>query len=187
MSHYPPIAERPGQRCMLDTLGRDFYQTYIATNSNYVVQNFTGSAQNIPKYCHRRSVKLFPVREPLEFSAMCIVKLFPETMQDSRNRVVITNRSFKLWMTISTLRTTATHTAGLFMDHWLLPYAIPMYLLIDSEIQFLSDFVTKKCTPLGFKYLTDTTYHPQSSSEATRFNKTIPSSFRYQIAERQRD
>lgn len=73
----------------------------------------------------------------------------------------------------------------LFIDHWIVPYGLPTYLLTDNRVQLTKKFFATLCTVLGVKDLATTAYDPQSNSQAERYNKRIHSHLQHYVAEHQ--
>lgn len=78
------------------------------------------------------SMQRFPADGPLAFVAMDLVGLMPKMEQGSQYIFVIINRYSKLTRAVPTLKTTATRVINVFMDHCIIPYGMPMYLLTDN-------------------------------------------------------
>lgn len=49
---------------------------------------------------------------------------------------------------------------SMLMDHWIIWYGIPGFLLMDNRTQFISKLPESLCAFLGAKHLTRMAYHP---------------------------
>lgn len=128
----------------------------MAANDDNVVRNCASRARNNAKHCHKRKKQLYLTNEPLEFVAKDPVRTFPKTVQGSLYILVITDRYSRLTWAISTLKTTATHVANLFMHQWLILYNISTYFLTNDGTQLVNRFFATLCTLLGVKHFTTT-------------------------------
>lgn len=66
-------------------------------------------------------------------------------------------------------------------------YGKRLYLLTDNQIQFAVKLFAAIAGMLGMRQLFTTAYHPQTNSQAKRFNKTIASRLKYYIADHQKN
>lgn len=88
----------------------------------------------------RRALKLFPESAPLEFVTRDILGPLPKTSKGNQFVWVMTDCYSKLERAVLTSTKTAVHAASMFMDHWIIPYGIPDYVLADNETQFIGNF-----------------------------------------------
>lgn len=109
---------------------------------------------------------LLTASERLEFIAVDVVGPFSETVQGYLYILVFTRCYSKLARAFPTLRATATHVANVFLNHWLVSYGIPTYLLTDYKIQFVARFFATVYVLLGEKHWTTTAYHLQANGQA---------------------
>lgn len=104
-------------------------------------------------------MQLFPASVPPELAAMDIVEPFPETVLGSQYILVIRHCYYMLARAVRTSKMTATHVTNLFMDHELIPYSIPTYLLADNGTKFVGKFLATVCLLLEDENFTATAYH----------------------------
>lgn len=73
------------------------------------------------------------------------------------------------------------------MDHWVLPYDIPRFILGNNGYQLVGKFALALCDYLGCEKL-DTRAHSQQINGLTeRYNQTIATSLGHYVAEHQAD
>lgn len=53
-----------------------------------------------------------------------------------------------------------------FLVHWIYPYGLPIYLLMDNSFQFISTFFEHGCSAFGLKHGLTTEHQPQTYGEA---------------------
>lgn len=120
----------------------------MAADVDIVVRNCAGCARINPKFRHRRHMQLFPPSGPFVFIAMNIVGPFSKTVQKNRYITVITDRYSNLTRAVTTPELTATYIVSLSMNNWPIQYEISMYLMTDSNTQFVCTFFTTVCAIL---------------------------------------
>lgn len=72
-----------------------------------------------------------------------------------------------------TFKATSTYVAKLFFDHWLIPFGILTYLLMDNGKQCSSKFIATILSHSVLKHLRTTAYHLQTNCQAERCNMPI--------------
>lgn len=82
---------------------------------------------------------------------------------------------------------TDSHVADVFLKDWVIPNAIPSYLLIYSGPQFVPKFFASVCAYLGVKQLTTTAYNLQTNGQTERYNKTVVDTLWNYVAEHEYD
>lgn len=60
LSHDPSISGHPGQRCMYDTMRKDYFRPNMASNVYRTVNNCYSCAKTSTTITHKRYLKLFP-------------------------------------------------------------------------------------------------------------------------------
>ena len=188
LMHAIPLAGHPGARRMYDTMRCEFYWPHMANDVYETVQRCEScAATRGTQYTKQKHLRLFPANGPLEFVAMDILGPLPKTKQGNQFVVVLTDRYSKLTRAIPTGKTTATTVATIFVDHWVIPYGIPNYVLTDNGPQFVAKFFASVCLALGVKHVTTTAYHPRTNGQTERFNRTIVTRLRHYVGEHQDD
>lgn len=100
---------------------------------------------------------------------------------------MITDRYTELTRAIPVTNTTVPHVAAICLDHWIMPFGIPTYLLTDNGSQIVGKFFATLCAFLGTKHLSTTAYHRETNLQTERYNKTIIARLRHYVAEHQKD
>lgn len=127
ISHLLSIAGHPSQRKMYDTRRRTYHWPPL-TNGIYIsVAKCERCAKRKNQRRHRLKLKLLPATGPLEFVAMNILVSLPKTTQGNYYVHVITDRYSKFSVAIPTSKMTSSHRANLFLDYWIVSFAIPPY------------------------------------------------------------
>lgn len=116
--------------------------------------------RNSPPYRHKRKIQLFPAAGPFEFITMDNFGTFPKAIQQNQYILFISDRYSKLTHAIPPSKTTYTHIANLFFNHWIVLYVIPTHLLTDTNVQLTNKHFAALCNLLGVKHLTTTAYRP---------------------------
>lgn len=78
----------------------------------------------------------------MEFVAKDILGPLSKTKSGNKYKEVMTDRYSKLTRVIPTKRKTATDVVLIFVDHWVIPYGIPRWLLTDNGPKFVQNFST---------------------------------------------
>lgn len=112
---------------------------------------------------------------------MEILGALPITFQEIQYVLIIMDRYSKLTRAIPTSKTTVSRLANLFLDHWIVPFGVPTYLLTDYVPKFGSKSFQSVSRKLGIKHLSATSYHPQTNGKAQRFNKIIVTCLRHYV------
>lgn len=112
----------------------------MAANIERIVSKCQSRARNYPTYHHKWHLQFFSAAGPMDFIAMDIVEQFTRTTRHNQYIPVMTDHYSKLTHTISTIKTTSTHTANDFIDQCLGPYRISTYRLPYNDVQFTSKF-----------------------------------------------
>lgn len=142
-------------------------------------------ARNGSQYRRKPPLQLFPSCGPLEFVAMDILRRLPRTKKRNQYAIEMSDSS-KLTRAVPTAKTSATQVANIILEHWIVPFDIPSYVLPDHGPQFVSKFFATICGFLDVRHLTTTAYHPQTNGQVERFNKTIVTRLRHYLADHQR-
>lgn len=100
---------------------------------------------------------------------------------------VVTDRYKNLKRAIPVKNTTAPHVSAIVLDHWIIPYDIPTYLLTGNGPQFVVKFLTALYALLETNKLTATEYHPQTNGKTESYNKNIVARLRHYFPEHQQD
>lgn len=99
----------------------------------------------------------------------------------------VTDHYSKLTRAIPLSKATSIKIANLFYVHWLLPNGIPIYLLIDNDVQYTNKCLAYLCTLLGFEHLATPADHLQPHGQAERDNKATLTRFQHYDAEHRKD
>lgn len=121
----------------------------------------------------RRLRQLFSASGPLDFVEMAILIPPSETLNSNQSVLVMTDRCSKLEKARPRSRTTASHTASLFMESWRIFHNILTQALANYGTQFINSVFETLCTSSRTNHLTSMAYHLQMKEQAERFYGTI--------------
>lgn len=127
-SHYLTLAIQPGERCMYDSMRREFHWQLFGNEIYKTVLVCQGCPQNKPSEKWWPPLQLFLAGDRLEFVIMDMVGRLPKTLSGSQLVQVMTNRYSKLRRAVVPSSTIASHIALLFTDSWKATYKIPEYV-----------------------------------------------------------
>lgn len=147
MSHHPTLSRHKGQLRMYAMLRRNSFQPNIATQVDRVVKIHTSCAQRGFKYHHWCSPQLSSSSETLDFVIMDIFEPLPATTQGNQYISVINDQYSEQTIDILTSKTTTSHIANIFFDHWLTPYRPLTYLLFENGTQYDSKILCYTVRP----------------------------------------
>lgn len=85
-------------------------------------------------------MKLFPANGPLEFVSMDIMGPLSKMASENQYLLVITDHYSNITGKVPAATTTSTQLAEMFMEHLIMPYDIPTFLLTYKGPQFSSKF-----------------------------------------------
>lgn len=85
----------------------------------------------------QKPLRLFPPSGTLKLIAIDILVPLPRTSTGFTSVVVMTDRVPKLARSVPLRRITAPYVTTDFLDHWIIPYGIPYFLLSDQRPQYL--------------------------------------------------
>lgn len=123
-------------------------------------------------------------KSPLKIVAIDILGPLCSTLNSNQNGIVENDRCSKLIQAMSTGKKSSSHLADVYFDYWVVPYGIPVYILMEKEVQFTSKLLGAICTILGEKHLTTTAYHPQTNGQVKRYNCMIITQLPQYVAQR---
>lgn len=152
----------------------------MANDVDTLVSSCAKCARSCKTLRNRRNLHTFLVPGPLEFMAIEILNTLP------RNVILIlmTDRYSKMKIEIVTSRTTVTHVSNALLNHYILPYGIPEYLLTDKGSHFVSTFIAILCRFIGLKHLPTAAHRPQTNSQIERYKERIVLRIRNYVGER---
>ena len=188
LGHYTPLSGHPGSRRMYDSLRRELYWPFMASDIAQSVKDCYSCAKTRGTYyAHQKYLQLFPPAGPLEFVAMDLLGPLPNSTRGNKHILVVTCRYSKLARTVAMDKIAAPQVAEAFLDCWIMPYGIPNAILSDNGPQFVAKFFELLCVMLGIKHLTTTAYHPETNGQAERYNRTLAARLRHFVSEHQDD
>ena len=183
-SHYARMAGHPGGRKLYYKLRRHFYWPAMALDAYNTVRQCATCARNrIKLRKHSSTLKLFPAKAPLEFIAIDLLGELIKTPRGNRYLLVMTDRYSKLTRVVPLRNIKSDTVAKAFVNHWVLAYGPPTYVLTDNGGQFAGKFFADVCRIVGAANLFTTTYHPQCNGQVERYNSTIVRAMRHYIAD----
>lgn len=101
--------------------------------------------------------------------------------------LVICDRFTKLTRTVPLRRITAPVCANTFFYALLMSYGVPVHILTDRGLKFVSKFFRTLCDFVRVQGILTTAFHPQANGLTERYNKTIVTSIRPYMSEHQND
>lgn len=131
-------------------------------------------------------MQLFTTRSSPSLDALNTMRPFPNTTRSKQYILILTDRYFIPEQAIWTQKAIGTHAACFFMDHRLILYGIPMYLLTNDWLKFVTKFFLATFALPGVRHITTMVYHPQKNSPVKQFSKKIFIQIRHYVAERQK-
>lgn len=142
------------------------------------------SSQTVKNVCN---LKLFPSKASLESIYIDLCGELVLTAQGFRRSLVITYRFTKSVRTVPLRGVTAAKVARKFVNHWVFPHGLPIYLIADNVPQFTSKFFQDFCKNLNVHDSFTKTYHQQSNAQMETFNQTKLSALRSYVSDSPRD
>lgn len=115
---------------------------------------------------------------------MDILVTLPRSKKGSRFITVMTGRYSKLTRAISSTKTTAPQ-ALIYLDHWVIPFGISLYVLTENGLQSTSRIFAFLGAFLRPKLLSTTVYRSQTNEQTGRYNGTVVGRIRYYVKELQ--
>lgn len=80
---------------------------------------------------------------------------------------------------------TISESRTVFVNNWVIPYGMQIYLLRNNGLQLISKFFADETACLGIKPLTTTAYQPDTSVQVEIFNGTIVAGLSHYDAQHQ--
>lgn len=146
LAHYPKLTGHPSKRRMYDTMRRELCRPHMGRKVYRTLGYCCKWARNRISLKEKRPLKLFSANGPLQFLVMDILSLLPKTATGNQFVMAITNRYTKLTRAIPSSKTTETHGASIFLDHFIVSYGIPGFFLTDNCPPFVRKFFETFCT-----------------------------------------
>lgn len=94
-SHYPLLADHPGQRRRYDTIRADFYCLNLLQDGYRAVSDYHICARNGALWKHHHRFELFTASAPLKFVATYNLVPLPRISKENHNVIFITERNPK--------------------------------------------------------------------------------------------
>lgn len=136
---------------------------------------------------HKRSLQQFATTRPLEFVAIDMLGPLPRTTEGNQRNVIITDRYSKLIRSVPTAKITTTAVTCMFFGAGATPYGILLNLLVSNNTHFFRNVNGSLCIYLGTKHTTTTAFHPQTTVQVERCNKTFETRLSHYVATNHRD
>lgn len=102
----------------------------------YIGNNCQTCPREGTAYCHQRPLKLFPVTGPLEVVAIDLAGPFTKSSQGNQFVEVVTGPYSVQAGAILTAEEPSPYVALSFLNHCVIPYGIPNYVLFNNGTQF---------------------------------------------------
>ena len=132
-------------------------------------------------------MRLFPATKQLEYVAMDILGLLPQTKHGMRFILVITDQFTKITKAEPIRTVTSLAVDRALYKAWVFHYGTPKILLTGNGTQFTATFFRKVCRILKIRKAFTAECHPQTNGQAERFNRTIVAAIRNYVSDSQRD
>lgn len=172
---------------MVNTLRRACYWPQIASAVYITITNCERFVQNGSRIRHKSPLQLFLAFVSLDLPAIDNLGPLPNTKQSNRYTCAVTDQCSELVRGITMSKTSYSHMEHIFVDHRIISFGIPNYLIMENGPQFVSKSFTLDCRYLDVKHLAMTAYYLQTSGQARQFNQTITAHLRHYVAKHQRD
>ena len=128
-------------------------------------------------------MRLFPATEPFEAVAIDLLGPLPRSAEGYEHLLVMCDRFSKLTRVVPLRDVTALDVLSAFVDVCIASYGIPDSTLSDNRPQFASVLHQGVLQMLGISTAYVTPYHPQTSGQVERFNKTLVRQLRHYVSE----
>jgi len=182
--HSSPLGAHPGATRMYQTLRRRYYwPSLVADVFGWVAACPTCAKNRLMETRSTSSMRLFPAKEPFAAVALDLLGPLPGTPEGYEYLLVICGRFTKLTRVVPLKDVTALDVLSSFLDVWIASYGIPDSTLSDNGPQFASVLYQGVLQMLGISTNFATPYHPQTSKQVERFNKTLVRQLRHYVSE----
>lgn len=158
---------------MYDTMGKEYFWPHVACDVYKIVRDCNECVWNKPSENRWNPLHTYPAGGTLEFSAMQILELLPNTLTGNQLVLVMPHRYSSFARAVTTYKTTVSHMASMFMDHCTTLYRTSDYVLTGNGTQFISLFVASSngFAPFGTKNLTMVESPTKSNQQAESSTK----------------
>lgn len=95
-------------------------------------------------------------------------------------------RYFNLTREVQIMKSIATQTVNIFVDHWVIDFEIPSTVLTVNGSLFTSEFPGASCKEQSVKTVTTAEYRPQANGEVERISATTILRRRNYVGEHQK-
>ena len=185
-SHYSSTAGHPGGRSMYYTLRRQYYWPQMSSETCTTARQCDLCAKKLIRQQKIASkMKLFPETALFESVALDLLGPLPRFYHGNNHLLEIADRFTKLTKKIPLNDPNASNTARAFRRDWAFVYRPPVTLLCENGSQFSAKFFQNVCLIMGVKNLYTANYHPRTTGQTERFNRTICSALRHYVNDNQ--
>ena len=122
-------------------------------------------------------LKLFLATDSFASLSMDFLGPLKETKTGNVFLLSIVDLYSKLVRAVPLADTTATDVSSALCWNWISVYGPPDTVLMDKGPQFVFLFFSGLCNLVGIRNLYTSTYHPQTTGQVERFNKTLVDMF----------
>lgn len=115
----------------------------------------------------------FPSNSAIQISSDRRTRLIYETARGSQYLLIISDRVTKYTKSVPLKSISASKLAKVFIREWVFNYGFSMDLLSDNEKCVTAKFIQEVCRNMNIHNSFTRTYHPQTSEQTERFNRTL--------------
>lgn len=179
--HYHPIARHPGQSRLYDTLRKENYWSYMANDVDATVAKYMTCARNESQYKYRRPHQLFQLAGPRDIVPRDVPEPLLRATLENLYVMAMTHRQFMLMRVLPVGKLSATKVLKVLVDHCIVPFGVPSYVLTEDCSQFICKFFANTCGYLSIKHLIATANHPQTNWRLEWYNRIMITRLRYYV------
>lgn len=135
----------PGGRHMYYIMCQHHYRPHMQNSIFTTVRQFWTGVRDSNQAGYQQKSQLSTLARSLQFMAMDNVVALSKTIYGSQFVIKIICRCSKLTWAVGTAKMTITQIVKIFLDHWVMKYGIPMYMLIVKGMHFIQKLVSTLC------------------------------------------